>query len=203
MYQDHITDTFMPSHKTLTHILSFGLEITDARGFDVQYFDSDEAREEHLRSLSAQHTQAFYLGPRRVRRCILLNRGGAYVEEVPAVHEHWRKTMLHLNHKTRHAYMEQVAMVDLIRGRVVVVDAEKPFTPDQHAQWNRHCSLVEFFPHDRISQWISLEAPPKGSWYHYQVCAKDMGRLQNSEPADPMVERRPITGKLVEPELAA
>jgi hypothetical protein len=189
----------MPKHKPSAHIQSFGLEISSPEGNDLKYFGSEEAREKHLRSLGAEHSKTFYLGPRRVRRCVLLTNGGLYTEETAAVHEHWRRTMLHLGHKSRWAYLEQVAMVDLIEGRVVVVDAYEPFKPQQLEQWSKNPCLVEFTPKDRHSHWIQVQPSTDDSWYHYRVLDEDLERLQRSTPQVMGLDQRTISAQFVEP----
>lgn len=130
----------------------------------------------------------------RVRYVVAPDDGHVYVREAGlALHCHWRPTVLRCSHTTYPSYRQQHAVVNLVDGRVLVVDQREDdvFTPKQYAEWSRNLCLEERVPGQKNAYWgdhfwpeVRKPADDEAGCHYVVRDATDLQRLADSKPVD-------------------
>jgi hypothetical protein len=158
-------------------IVAYGLEIT--RGSSSAYIswvDSCKAREDAICLMTRDAMAVASNEELRVRRVVKLEDGSIYVDAAaPALHVQWRRTWLRSEHSRDCSYQEQLALVDVISGRITVIDPENRFSPAQYLEWSKRPCLQEVTVVDgRLDTfWPSVRPARPGESAHYVVVSRE------------------------------
>ena len=159
--------------------ITYGCESTLANQEPTLHWCSTkDLREESIR-LAREHCTATAKNTEVcLRRVLRLVDGSIHVElGSPALHVQWRRTRFRASHRTRHAYHDQLALVDVINGHVIIVDPKNPFEVSHYKEWSRDSCLQELIPYSAHedspgdSFWPKVRPAHDGERCHYVVIA--------------------------------
>lgn len=165
-------------------VSAFGIRYFHGRDQpDVSWFPTKESRDLAIETIRDGLIREASNEEALVHSLVKLSDESTYVEEgPPALHVQWRRTLFRSSHSEMHTYRNQVALVDVIGGRVLIVEQQDPFNASDRQVWNKSPCLEEisnvngkpnsFWPPVRM-------AAPSENCHYVVVDREDLWVLKN------------------------
>lgn len=195
----------------------FGLESTlGSNETQVAWFTTPELREQVLQLVSENLASSAKNEEMLARRLQYSDNGTVQTEPgEPALHVKWQRTQFLAFNVERSDYandilkdvFQQTALIDLISGRIVIVDEEKPFQASQYVAWPVQRSLNEQVwdneKNERIPVRPGVRPAQDGERCHYRLTdLADLGTLKSIADANqpwPLTYKVPSMATAVTP----